>query len=112
MIVPTQVTLGAVYVPRKPALNFRYRAFVRSFSCVACGSLRYIEAAHTGPRGLGQKANDMDCIPLCAKCHRIKVKSFHALGAVRFFEFHGLLISEIIEFLQSEWAKLLLKAGI
>ncbi len=106
MTFPTQVAIGAVYVPRKPQISFRYRAFIRGFSCVACGSLRYIEAAHTGPRGLSQKSNDMTCIPLCANCHRIKPKSFHALGAVRFFEFHGLLISEMIEFFQSEWAKL------
>lgn len=29
-----------------------------------------IEADHVGPRGLGQKSNDRDTIPLCTRGHR------------------------------------------
>lgn len=40
-----------------------------SYADAAC-SPGFVEADHAGPRGLGQKADDDTCIPLCAKHHR------------------------------------------
>ncbi len=53
----------------KPLQNRLYRKFVSQFPCCACGQNWWIDPAHTGPRGRGQKASDLDVIPLCRKCH-------------------------------------------
>jgi hypothetical protein len=68
--------------------NIRYLAFVRSFSCAVCESTRQIEAAHTGPHGLGQKSSDLSTIPLCLECHIMGKFSLHKLGPVKFAAFH------------------------
>jgi len=60
--------------------NWTYLGFVRRHPCCACGSERWVEAAHTGPRGLGQKSDDLQCVPLCAKCHRIESRCLHLVG--------------------------------
>lgn len=70
--------------------NRKYCAFVRAQPCAVCGTRRYIEGAHTGPRGLGQKTSDFSRIPLCVRHHRTGVDSYHQLGARRFAEVHGL----------------------
>jgi hypothetical protein len=58
------------YIPSQPVRNRSYLAFVRTFPCAGCGSRRRVEAAHTGPHGLSQKASDLDTIPLCRfRCH-------------------------------------------
>lgn len=49
-----------------------YRAYVRGLSCVVAphGCTGGIEAHHAGnDRGLGQRADDSTCIPLCLKHH-------------------------------------------
>lgn len=56
---------------RGPARDWKYRAFVRTFPCAACGRLDGIEAAHTGhDGGMSQKSSDFSCVPLCAEHHR------------------------------------------
>jgi len=68
-----------------PARDWEYRAWIRSFPCSACGSMRYSEAAHTGSDGgTSQKASDYSCIPLCAFCHRVQRDSYHTLGRTEF----------------------------
>lgn len=48
----------------------KYMAFVRSKPCAECGRWGPSEANHvTYGRGLGQKADDSLCFPLCTKCH-------------------------------------------
>ncbi len=59
-----------LYQPSRPVRNPQYRAFIRRLPCVACGSTRRVEAAHTGPHGIGQKASDLQTIPLCPYCHQ------------------------------------------
>lgn len=78
--------------PRNP----RYLAFVRAQPCCVCGSRRGVEAAHTGPRGLGQKAPDSDAIPLCRGHHQKSNDSLHALGPRRFPDHHKIDIPAII----------------
>jgi hypothetical protein len=48
-----------------------------------------VESAHIGlsasRRGLGQKFDDFEAIPLCVRCHRGDASSIHAVGPVKFF---------------------------
>lgn len=115
--------------PRKRQIgdNPAFRAFVRTFGCVACfGKLvrdfRWMdaiepdvtmwsrqrsptEAAHCGPRALSRKASDDTCLPLCAiEHHRVGPESHHKLGK-RFWGFHGLDRSVLIKQMQSLWAE-------
>ncbi len=80
----------------KPQRNPRYLAWIRSQPCCVCGSRRAIEAAHTGPHGLGQKSPDSSAIPLCAKHHRTGNDSYHRLGPRKFSEKHNLDVSAIV----------------
>jgi hypothetical protein len=66
--------------------------FLRKLCCIVCGSFRGVESAHFGAHGLGQKASDLDALPLCYRCHRVGPRSYHVLGARRFIEVHKLNI--------------------
>lgn len=50
-----------------------YMAAVRTMSCLLASSRStcdgVIEADHVGARGLGQKASDRTCVPLCTRHH-------------------------------------------
>ena len=80
----------------KPYRNSRYLAWIRTQPCVVCGARRGIEAAHTGPHGLGQKSPDSSAIPLCSNHHRTGKDSYHRLGPRRFAEVHNLDIQAIV----------------
>lgn len=45
-----------------------YARFVRGLPCCVC-SRRPVEAHHAGERGLGKRAHDETCIPLCREHH-------------------------------------------
>lgn len=79
----------------------KYRAFVRSFPCAVCGRHYGIEAAHTGPHGISQKASDLTCIPLCREDHR----ELHQVGPTRFAVMHRLNVAEIINHLNQLWTR-------
>jgi hypothetical protein len=77
-------------IPRKPPKSERngpprdhkYRAWIRSLPCAACGSTCNVEAAHTGSDGgTSIKASDYSCIPLCAVCHRTGPRAYHGLNS-------------------------------
>ena len=70
--------------------DYKYLAFIRKLCCCDCGSFRCVEAAHFGAHGMGQKASDLDALPLCLRCHRTGPKSYHTLGARRFRDVHEL----------------------
>jgi len=80
----------------KPARNPKYLAWIRTQPCLVCGSTRWIEAAHTGPHGLGQKSPDTSAVPLCAKHHRTGNDSYHRLGPRKFGEVHNLDLQAIV----------------
>jgi hypothetical protein len=80
----------------KPTRNPAYLAWIRTQPCVICGRTGWIEAAHTGLRGLGQKSSDTSAIPLCAKHHRTGKDSYHRLGARQFAQTHNLDIAAIV----------------
>ena len=42
--------------PLKPTRNLKYLAWIRTQSCIVCGRIGGIEAAHTGPHGIEQMA--------------------------------------------------------
>ena len=87
-----------------PERDAKYRAWIRSLPCVACGSERYIEAAHCGTDGgMAQKASDRSCIPLCAPHHRTRADSYHALGRRGFELRHGLDCAALVARLNREW---------
>ena len=80
----------------KPVRNPRYLAWIRTQRCLVCGSTRWIEAAHTGPHGLGQKSPDTSAVPLCARHHRTGNDSYHRLGPRKFAETHNLDLAAIV----------------
>jgi hypothetical protein len=50
-----------------PARSESYRRWVASLPCIVCGIEGYSQAAHPNcGRGLGQKASDLECFPLCS----------------------------------------------
>ena len=74
----------------KPVRNPGYLRWIRSLPCVVCRTTYAVEAAHTGPHGLGQKSSDLSAIPLCGRHHRTADDSYHRLGPRRFAEVHQL----------------------
>ena len=80
----------------KPVRNPGYLRWIRSLPCVVCRTTYAVEAAHTGPHGLGQKSSDLSAIPLCGKHHRTRDDSYHRLGPRRFAEVHHLDIRAIV----------------
>lgn len=74
----------------KPVRDPKYRAYIRRLPCLVCLTTRNVEAAHTGPHGIGQKSCDLSCIPLCIGHHRRDSDSYHRLGPIPFQERHGM----------------------
>lgn len=87
--------------PWKPSLapvrDRKYLSWLRTQPCAICSSFRWIEAAHTGPRGLSQKADDRLAIPLCRFHHQHSISSWHNLGPVRFERLHKLDVKGLIQ---------------
>jgi hypothetical protein len=93
---------------RRPPAETRYRAWIRSLSCVVCdGAHGPSEAAHTnalGCRGLGQKSDNRSCIPLCSHCHTGARDSYHQLTPEsRWADTHGLDLHQLVRNLNASW---------
>lgn len=86
----------------KPERNWRYLAWILKQPCVVCGARNGIEAAHTGPHGLGQKSSDRSAIPLCVRHHRTGNDSYHRLGARKFAQLHHLDIPALVRRLNTK----------
>lgn len=80
----------------KPRRDSRYLQWIRTLPCSVCHASRNIEAAHTGPHGLGQKSPDSTAIPLCETHHRTGNDSYHKLGPRKFAQVHNLDIQGIV----------------
>ena len=80
----------------KPVRNPGYLQWIRSLPCSVCCTIRTVEAAHTGPHGLGQKSSDLSAIPVCVRHHRTGDDSYHKLGPRKFAEVHQLNIGAIV----------------
>lgn len=72
----THVLARFVEHPRAlpPLRSAEYRGWVRSGPCVCCrrSSPVRIDAAHFGPRGVGQKTDDVRVVAVCRDCHRFQ----------------------------------------
>lgn len=86
----------------EPARSRKYLDWIRLQRCAVSGAFRP-EAAHTGDRGLGQKASDFNAIPLSAEWHRTGKTAHHA-GARLFEQRTGLCLGELILSLNAEYA--------
>lgn len=78
---PIDAVRWAMRAQPKPRARIRdagYMAWIRSHLCVSCGAEDGIEAHHWGPRGVGQKCDDLLCVALCHGCH----STFHARNAL------------------------------
>ncbi len=79
---PARATLRSkpalVAVPKSIILRSEsYRCWVATLPCIVCRIEGYSQAAHPNfGRGLGQKASDLDCFPLC--CTRPGHMGHHA----------------------------------
>ena len=80
----------------KPACSPAYLRWIRRLPCSVCRTTRAVEAAHTGPHGLGQKSSDLSAIPLCGRHHRTGDDSYHRLGPRKFAAVHELNIQAIV----------------
>lgn len=73
-----------------PAEILAYWDWIRTQPCAVCGVRWRIEAAHVGLRGLGQKCDGWEILPLCQAHHAQGFPdSHHELGK-GFWGFHGL----------------------
>lgn len=54
---------------RQPLRSVAYLNYVRQQSCMFCSAPPPSEAHHYGSRGVGQKADDRETVPLCHSCH-------------------------------------------
>jgi len=87
-----------------PARNARYRAWIRSLPCCLCGLEPAGEAAHTGrDGGMGQKASDYSCVPLCRNCHTQNADSYHRLGRAEFERRHRVDLADLVIRLNRHW---------
>jgi hypothetical protein len=89
---------------RGPIRDWKYRAWVRTLPCAACGSEWQIEAAHTGSDGgMSQKASDHSCVPLCRNCHTVGPNAYHRIGKREFERRHGLQLASLVRRLNRAW---------
>ena len=79
----------------------RYLAWIRTLPCLVCG--RASEAHHTGPHGLGKKADDSTAIPLCTEHHTMGQSAYHRIGRVRFEQRFGVVIADVVRRLNLRW---------
>ena len=86
----------------KPARSPKYLAWIRTLPCLVCGRAIGVEAAHTGPHGIGQKSADTSAIPLCVQHHRTGRDSYHRLGRRIFEQRYQLDIRAVVARLNSK----------
>jgi hypothetical protein len=84
----------------KPLRHPDYLKFLRLQPCCICGKTYGIEAAHTGPHGLSQKAPDSSALPLCRKHHQDSEVGLDRIGRAAFEDLHGVNVSKLVRSLQ------------
>jgi hypothetical protein len=91
--------------PRRwPKRDLKYRAWIRTFPCAACGSTREIEAAHTGDDGgISMNASDFSCVPLCAPCHQHGQDAYHRIGRRAFEQLNGIDFAKLATGFRERW---------
>ena len=107
---------------RGPVKDAAYLDWLRMLPCCVCAAWRVdfathtqanqstpTEAAHVGARGLSQKCNDREALPICERHHRTGPLAQHKLGK-KFWIYHGLdqqkLIAEYQKrYDEQQWAQ-------
>ena len=107
-IVATCRLVNCRKAPRRalggPTRSWRYRQWIRSLPCAACGLEPAGEAAHTGSDGgLRQKSSDFSAIPLCPDCHRFGPGAYHAIGRRQFERRRSIDIDALVRRLNDLW---------
>ena len=64
------------YPKCRPVRDKAWRQYVASLPCLGCGLEGSSQAAHIRGHGMGIKASDYECVPLC--CARLGVRGCHA----------------------------------
>jgi hypothetical protein len=107
------VATGPLYAGHARKHDDDYLAFVRGQGRCAVRLCRdrHIEAAHTGPRGVGTKADDDKAVNLCRRHHCTGNKSLHKLGPVAFARLHRLDLATVIARLRAEYDGMAMKAS-
>ena len=103
---PMAVAQRPLYIQAPPVRSEDYKRWIRSWPCLVCATRRQIEASHTGPHGLGQKAADTSCVPLCKKHHA----ELHQ-GVQDFQERHQIELANVIAMFAAIWAERRRKAA-
>lgn len=77
-VVVAQIGDEVLATPKDvPERSESYRRWTATLGCARCGIQGFSQAAHPNSgRGLGQKASDLDCFPLC--CTRPGILGCHA----------------------------------
>jgi hypothetical protein len=96
MRTASQVAPRLLVRSMKPVRNRAYLAFIRKQPCCVTGRTWGVEACHTGPHGLSQKASDLDAIPLTREFHQL----LDSIGRPAFEQRYGVNIGQIIQSLQ------------
>lgn len=97
MIIPFQVAPRPAYQKSPRQEDPAYLRWIRTQPCSVPGCrAHFVEAAHTGTRGLSTKANDRDAIPLCQFHHTGSNGCYHK-GRRAFETFYRLEIAAPIE---------------
>lgn len=87
-----------------PARNWKYRQWIRSLPCAACGIEPAGEAAHTGSDGgMSQKSSDYSCVPLCSDCHTQAPDAYHRVGKAAFEVGRNVFVAELVKRLNRIW---------
>ncbi len=89
--------------PSKPSRSRSYLAFVRPLPCCHCHASGPSDPHHWGERGVGQKAADFSCVPLCRVCHDFFTDKNHLPG-LSIKETHILFLRTQVALLQ-RWAE-------
>ncbi len=87
---------------KKRPRNIPYMLWIKTLPCAVCRRMGS-EAAHTGPRGLGQKSPDEQCIPLCPDHHRHRKDALDVAGPRNFTTIHHIDIPRLVEQLNIRW---------
>jgi hypothetical protein len=95
-----------LYIQAPPIRDESYKRWVRSWPCLVCARRGGVEAAHTGPHGIGQKALDLQTVPLCRQHH----DDLHR-GVLDLQERHGIKIPDAVAMFNAIWQKRRKKAA-
>jgi Protein of unknown function (DUF968) len=95
----TEVAQRAFYIQAPPIRSEDYKRWIRSWPCLVCATRRQVEAAHTGPHGIGQKASDLQTVPLCKEHHA----ELHQ-GVQEFQERHQIELADVVAMFNALWS--------